>query len=134
MFAVITNDFIALENAPFGWRWTSEKHSAVPLGDRSEIKPLSEPKALEAWEYAKSLQGTSYRMRFKEIAELEVENPAESLPEGFIREWLSGHLSETQGPVYLSWSERMAVQTDSKTLVKYWNTFCYPVEDVVIWP
>ena len=115
MFATTAEDYTPLDTYTFGWRWTSENHSAVPADERNAIRPLSNLKAAEAWEHAKSLQGLPYRKRFEETAELDIEARPESGTENYVLEWLLRNIPESTDSIYFSWSETKAVQTDHYT-------------------
>lgn len=134
MFNTSETDYLALETYRFGWRWTDIRRIVIPEDDLIRIKPLSIEKAKEAWEYANRLQGSSYRTRFKEVDTFEVDGRGTENSDAEVAHWLQKYLSSGSDTIYVSWTEQQAMTTDVRTFVLYWETFCFPVEDVVIWP
>jgi hypothetical protein len=51
------------------------------------------------------------------------------VPVTFFKQNLSNEI------VYIFWKKKIAVQTDTETLIRYFSDFCYPSsDDVTIWP
>jgi Protein of unknown function (DUF2947) len=134
MFETIESDYDEMDGYPFAWRWTGENHADISPEILERIKPLSEARARDAWDHALGLQGEFYKKRFSETDELEVDRTDVNDPENGVSAWLCSVLPASDEPVYISWTERMAARTERDVIVNHWNTFCYPVEDVVIWP
>ena len=134
MFDVRKTDYSPIEDYTFGWRWTDQNRVDVPLAELSRIKPLTQEKAREAWDYSAAFQGKAYRTRFREIDEFHINGRGEPDRDDVVQDWLEKRLPPEGERVFISWTERMAVETDRETFIKHWDTFCYPVEDVVIWP
>ncbi|WP_456426645.1 hypothetical protein [Rhodocaloribacter sp.] len=129
MFDVSEKDYAPLEDYRYGWRWTDPNRLSLAPDDLRRIRPLTPEKAREAWTYSEAFQGKAYQTRFREIDAFHVDARNEA-----VRAWLHATLPPEPERLFLSWTEDMAVETDRDTLVRHWDTFCYPVEDVVIWP
>ena len=129
MFAVDPKDYIPLADYTFAWRWRDADRVDIPVAALRRIRPLSTPKAGQAWEYVKRFQGDAYWSRSREVGEFAVDGQSAGA-----RSWLAGHLPGQTAKIYISWTQRMALETDSALFIEYWDTFCFPVEDVVIWP
>ena len=123
-----------MDGYPFAWRWTGEKHADIAEKMLSRIRPLNDSRARDVWDHALRLQGENYQERFEETDELDVDRRGAGEPDDIVSTWLKSVLPDTSGPVFISWTERMAVQTELGVFIRHWDTFCYPVEDVVIWP
>ena len=134
MFDPNDSDTVSLEGYPFAWRWTGENHANISEEMLARIQPLNDKSAGEAWQHAMGIQGMSYQEQFTETHELEVDRRGADEPEHDVGEWLKARLPDHSDPIFVSWTERMAAKTDRETFIQHWNTFCYPVEDVVIWP
>jgi len=134
MFEVTEKDYSPIEAYPFGWRWTEKNRIDIPPHALSRIKPFTEEKARAAWDYAEGFQGKMYWTRFQEIDGYDINGRGSPDLDDEIRQWLANTLPATPERVFISWTEQMAVETDRETFINYWDTFCYPVEDVVIWP
>ena len=134
MFIVEQNQYASIDSYPFAWRWTDRSRRVIPPEDLCRIKPLSPETALLAWTYAESLQGEAYWKRFQEIDQFDINGRGSPQYDENIHSWLHQRLPAEAQTIFISWSERMAVETDRATFVRYWDTFCFPVEDVVIWP
>ena len=133
MFTVRKSEYLSVDDYQFGWRWTSKDHANISVEDLNRIRPLSAREADGAWEYSKTLQGKNYAVRFVEQDEFEVDGRATPELDDATREWLTGVLPPGNETVFISWGKNMAVETDLAIFLQYWDTFCYPVEDVVIW-
>lgn len=134
MFEAKQGDYVPLGGHAFGWRWTEKDRVDIAPDALRRIKPLTPQKAEEAMAYSEAFQGEAYRMRFREIDQYDVDGRWEPALDDKVRSWLHGALPREQERIFVSWTERMAVETDRDTFVQHWDTFCYPVEDVVIWP
>jgi len=133
-FIVGTRDYVTLDTWPFGWRFADSELVDIPVRDRDEIRPFSETAARLAWDYAAALHGQSYRDRFRETAELQVDGRGSASLEGPVSERLDSILPATTEQLFVSWTERMAAESRRDFFVRHWSAFCFPVEDVVIWP
>ena len=121
-------DFVAMDGYPFAWRWKRENVDSSLSG----IKPLTESKAAELYEYSKRFQGRDYHDLFDEQAFLDLE--VSGLGNKEVADWLEKTFPESNDQLIISWTQRQAVLTDLQTFVVNWFSFCMPVEDVVIWP
>ncbi|MFK8067665.1 MAG: hypothetical protein AB8D52_05420 [Gammaproteobacteria bacterium] len=93
------------------WRWTHDSHRILPEGDLSKIKALNSPSA---------------EILFIEKPNLsrKVENVAcTDTPTNFLKKNLTKEI------IYVFWNPQTAVETDTETLIKYFNDFCYPSSD-----
>lgn len=134
MFTFSDSDIVSLDAFPISWRWRSEKHNRLPDADLAKIHPFTPDKASAAYKYSDNFQGKNYRDKFQEIDEYPVEVRGENPAGENVRDWLINLLGKTPLPIFISWSKNWAVATDSDTLIRFWDDFLYPVEDVVIWP
>lgn len=134
MFETTESDYVPMDGYPFAWRWTGENHADISTEMLERIRPLNEFRASDAWDHALKLQGENYRERFEEKDELEVDRRGAGEPADQVSQWLNSILPESDEPIYVSWTKNMAAQTEREVFVSNWSTFCYPVEDVVIWP
>ena len=134
MFTYHESDCISLEAFPIKWRWLEENHTPLPEADLQTIHPLSEAKAREAYAYSSNFQGENYRTRYQEIDEYHVEGRNHEPYYKNAREWLLSHLGNDSGIIFISWIEPWAMAVELRTFLTYWESFLYPVEDVVIWP
>ena len=130
MFSIEPHDSVPLDTFAIRWRWTEAQHTALPPAHLHRIQPLTEAKAQAAYAYAKAFQGSGYRTRFREVAEFAVGDREDA---GVAR-WLRDTLPDGPALLFISWTERFAAAVAVDTFIAYWSSFCYPVEDVVIWP
>lgn len=135
MFVTKASDFASLESIPYAWRWTNRSPVEIPESDLRHIRPFTDLKALEAWEYAKRFQGKRYWDEYEEVGEFNVDGRVNSRDDTLVFDWLSKTLPSVESTtIFISWTEAMSVQTQRSIFVEYWDAFCFPVEDVVIWP
>lgn len=134
MFKVSDTDYVPVGDYIFGWRWIDKDRVEISDERLARIRPLTKERAEAAWDYSKSFQGIAYSERFLEIDEYHVDGRGDPGRDGAVRDWLTKCLDQEAERVFISWTKQQAVETDLSTFIKFWNTFCYPVEDVVIWP
>jgi len=134
MFEVDDKDYVQLRECPFGCRWTDSVRAPISDDELSQIRPLSFQKSQAAWDYAEAFQGENYWERFQEIDQFTADGRGDEGHDNVIRAWLTKCLSSEPIPLFVSWTEQQAVETNALVFIKYWDTFCYPVEDLVIWP
>lgn len=132
-FQIAPEHVVPWEGYPFAWRWTDPQRRALPAADLVRVRPLTTAKAGEAWHHAGTLQGAAYRDRFREVDAFAVDGRSD-VHEAAAAGWLGRTLPCTPEPVFVSWTPRMAVATVRDVFVRHWASFCFPVEDVVIWP
>lgn len=134
MFELDDDDTQPLSQSLFSWRWLERGRTEIAARELSRIVALSEEKAAEAFCYAEAFQGAAYQSRYHELEGFEVDGRGDQHLEDSVQEWLERRLPPEQQPLFISWTERVAVVTDRQLFVRYWESFCYPVEDIVIWP
>ncbi len=106
-----TNDF------ELSWRWTQKSHCLIPEEDLIKIKPLTESCSESLYKQRPIISGNSQEIECQET------------PNDFLTKNLGTEI------VYVLWSNKLGIQTDTKTLIKYFSDFCYPSsDDVTIWP
>lgn len=133
MFQIAEKDYLPLTDYIFGWRWMDAKRIVIPKEDLNLIKPMAYEKAKMAYAYSNGLQGKTYFEKYDEKAFYEIDSRYDT-DKAAINSWLAAQLPKGNEKLFVSWSEQQAVETDQNIFIKYWDTFCYPVEDSVIWP
>lgn len=133
MFEISENDCVSLEDFAYGWRWTDTDRIKITADHLARIKPLTPDKAEEAWTYSNAFQGEAYRTRFHEMDEYHIDGSGDLVRADAVQ-WLRARLPSDDVQIFISWTEQQAVATVLDTFIRYWDAFCFPVEDVVIWP
>jgi hypothetical protein len=133
-FSLQPRDYRPIDSWPFGWRFVDTDRIEIPRPDLDRIRPLSEAASRSAWDHAAVLHGSGYRNRFTETDGFEVNGRWSAELEDPVTAWLEEVIPPTNAPLFLSWTERMAVETVRDVFVRHWSAFCYPVEDLVAWP
>ncbi len=130
------DDLQPMEGFPWAWRWTDPSRANVEADALEHIRPLTPAAASRVLERSSVLQGKEYPARFEEIADLDVglHGRFDEHRDGITREWLARYVPESDDPVVVSYDERHAMLTTGAIFVRHWDTFCFPVEDVVIFP
>jgi hypothetical protein len=137
VISLTPSDYAAVEGFPLAWRWTRGKQwNVLPPQDLSRIRPLVPAKAAEV--YARRLEfldPTHWRLlREDTISEVSRFNDAGSQDDRAGRAWLEAIPVPGDSVVLVSWGEELAARTDWSVFRAYWSDFCYPFDQVVIWP
>jgi hypothetical protein len=103
---------------PLAWRWTQPSHSVLPAEVLAGIRPLSAPEAARLCTTA-SPRGSSV-----------VSHSASDSAD--VSRWLRSIQPDSQVPVYVGWSEELAVEMSWGIFTQYWDDFCYPSSDDVM--
>jgi len=133
-FVIEEVDYLNMRDTPYGWRWLDTKRVDIPKDELNGIRPLTPEKAKAAYSYSERFQGTAYQQYFEELDTFVVDSRGDQERRETVSRWLEMRLPADQSDLLISWTEKMAVVTDRDLFIKYWDSFCYPVEDVVIWP
>lgn len=134
MFHYDDTDFCKMAEFALKWRWTSAKHNKLPLDELAKIQPFTEDTANILWQYSKRMQGKNYQEKYQEVDEFHVPGRNDAKAVDVTRIWLQEKIGGTTQPLLISWIESWAALTTIEIFIKYWDDFCYPVEDNVIWP
>jgi len=102
MFHLKDKDYLPLEAYRFGWRWTNPDHTDLSPDARSRIKPLTDEKARQAWDYAHGFQGDAYWARFREVEAFAVEGRGAPDRDGVVRDWLRTRLPPSEEKVFIT--------------------------------
>jgi hypothetical protein len=136
----LSNDFEYrdLEEFPYKWRWIDSKYNVLPEHELKMIFPLAEKssgllfdlalKYSQDWEYHPSED------LFYDVDSIETKDKSEDSDIKGIRIWLSNRLPKDNPEIFISWQPDTAVRTNVNLFVKYWDDFCYPGDDVAIFP
>ncbi len=139
IFELTKADFAPMAQFPLAWRWTDPGRITpmeVSADAIAEIAPLTPEAATRAHAHAAYLLRPPKRTAFTEVADFDVGRIGrQSLAaEAEVRTWLTQHLGDETGRLVISWSAAWAATTTVANFIALWPTFCYPVEDIVIWP
>lgn len=126
--------FQSMDQFPLKWRWTDPRWNELPAEDLARIRPLAAFKAEELCERGIAFYH-AFKLRrelFTSIAEFEYETAIDPSTTG--RPWLQARSVPEGCSVLVYLGQELAVLTDWPTFVKYWDDFCYPMENVMVWP
>jgi hypothetical protein len=127
------SDFQSMDQFPLKWRWTDPRWNELPPERLLRIRPLVASKAKEIHGRGMAFFHALKRRRdlFSHISE---HDDSGSVGPETARQWLSG-LPAAEGPaVLVYWDLGTAAVTDWATFCEYWDDFCYPMSDVIVWP
>jgi hypothetical protein len=131
-------EYRPLEEFQYKWRWTDPKYNLLPGHALEMIFPLAKRSSEKLFEYSlKYSRGWEYRPSedlFSDIVSIEAGVLSEDADIEGIRTWLANRLPKDLPEIFISWQPDMAVKTNTGIFVKYWDDFCYPGDDVAIFP
>lgn len=105
------------------WRWTSEKHNALPDEDLRRIRPLSPRSAREIAPRAHAICTAKGGETFSADDESAV-----------VGSRLAALPIADDADLLVSFDDELAVETNWGVFRRYWDDFCYPVSyNVAIW-
>jgi hypothetical protein len=127
------NDLGTAEQFPLSWSWTDAKWNLLPIETLNKIHPLVGPKADEACQHGmrfldRSTLRDSLFAKIEEFDDVGSENPNSA------RVWLKTLTVEGDPTIFVSWGGDLVLLTAWSVFCEYWNDFCYPMEDVLVWP
>ena len=108
---------MTIQEFPLAWRWTQPSHAVLPAEVLAGIRPLRASEAAGVCTAALAPSAST------------VSRPASDPVD--VRSWLRSVQPDSQVPVYVSWSEDLAVETRWGIFTEYWDDFCYPSSDDV---
>jgi hypothetical protein len=111
-----------IHDFPLIWRWTDSRHSMLPEPVLSQLQPLGAQEARLAFEHVKSFQ------QFPGIKH------TADVSDGEGCSWLRNQHGGLADIVTISWSIDWALRTSWQIFTEYWSDFCYPFDDVTVWP
>lgn len=115
------------------WRWTDKRWNPLPAAELAKIRPLS----CEAAKMLRRLSLAFYhalkrrRDLFAELAEFDASIPKDP---NEARYWLRTLPVEEDRFLFVSWHDDLGVITESSTFCDFWENFCHPAENVIVWP
>jgi hypothetical protein len=136
----LSNDFeySVLEEFPYKWRWIDPKYNVLPEHELKMIFPLAEKSSELLFYHAlKYSQDWEYRLSedlFYDIVSIDAKVISDDADIEGIRTWLLNHLPKDNPEIFISWQPDTAVRTNVNLFVRYWDDFCYPGDDVAIFP
>jgi hypothetical protein len=130
---LIPCDFDSMDRFPLRWRWTDPKWNKLPAERLEKIRPLIASRAREINERGMAFYHALERRQdlFSQI--LEHDDSGSVSPEA-VKLWLRSLPAVEEQSVLVHWDQETAVLTNWATFCEYWDDFCYPMSDVVIWP
>lgn len=120
-----------MDKFPLKWRWTDDDYYRLPDEELEKILPLTQESAKDTWK--KSLTFIDLNNEFLPNPELfdSIEIIESNDSDNVIR-WLSEKI--TSDTIILSWQPEFSVKTCRDVFLRYWDEFCYPSDDLSIWP
>lgn len=124
---------ITLNEFPLKWRWTDEKYQNFTQEQLNLIQPLESQSAKIIHNIATSFLSEKENNNmvpneniFKNIDFINANDFEQT------KIWLKNKIDYSK--IFISWSEEIAIITDSQLFLDYWDDFCYPSsDDVSIW-
>ena len=124
-FENIYDHITSMDKFRLKWRFTDAKHSVLPDGDLEQLKPLDEDASTFLWNFID--KSRLYPQYFQSI------DKASVLPGGEedTRNWLFQRGVPFGEDVFLSWERTDAMIVPWKVFVKYFDSFYY-AEDLMV--
>ena len=130
--------FIDIMNTKFemAYRFNNPRYNVLPINDQRGIFPVSKDIALQAWRMlfgdhvnhiAEISAGSPINLELIENTEVD----SDSIESG--TESLRDTLLPGNNLVLVLWSKEIAALTLSSIFTTYWDDFCYPGDDIVVW-
>src|SRR6266542_1594921 len=116
---------------PLAWRWTDSQYAVLSTAALSSIQPVGVHDAQTAFEQAQVFRpdGRLSASLFTSIA-----RHSADVTDQDGSAWLRARHERLADIVTIVWSAECAVRTTWETFTEHWSDFCYPMEDVIIWP
>lgn len=126
-------DYMPMSEFGMRYRWT--EHIRLSPKKLARIKPLTVPKADEAWRRSsdfrepKAADGRPSALLWTEIEELAEPTDAAGA------DWLERRIDADESPIIVCWNRDTAIETDARMFARHWESFCYPSsDDVAVFP
>ena len=124
--------FLPMSEFSLKYRFTDPKWNLLPKEYLTKIRPFS-----VAW--ARRLRERSIAFLYSldrrvDLFTQVLHHDADGEPEEITRSWLQDLPSDDDEDVVISWNREDAVLAPWGVFVRYWDDFCYPFENVVVWP
>lgn len=110
---------------PLAWRWTQPSHNVLPPEVMTQIVPLSQVLAPGGV----TTGGELDRSSFEEVQTASADVPCEQGAE-----WLRLLPVAPAEQVIVRWDSLTSVRTTWRVFADYWDDFCYPHDDVEVFP
>lgn len=125
-------DLTPLSDFSERWRWTDPAHDLLPQDALDTIQPVSAFRALDVWNAERRFLDVRENSLSRDFFTVE-RFPIPQEREGAKR-WLARRLVPATERVVICYGQETAVITTAETFVNYWDSFCYPSDDVTVWP
>jgi hypothetical protein len=112
---------------PLAWRWTDSRYAVFPEAILSQLQPLELQDAKIAFERARSFQRNS------NITNSSITRSADISDEDGCT-WLQAQHGDLGDVVTISWTHFWGLRTTWQIFTEHWSDFCYPSDDVTVWP
>jgi hypothetical protein len=127
------SDFQSMDRFPLRWRWTDPKWNELPPERLSRILPLTASKAKEFYERGMAFFH-ALNLRRDLFSQISEHDDTASVDPATARRWLKSLPVAEGQSVLVLWDRETAALADWTTFCEYWDDFCYPMSDVIVWP
>jgi hypothetical protein len=114
------------------WRFTEEKYDKLPDQHLEQLKPLDTKATKFVWDYISETNlhaNVPFKKDFfRTIDKARISNNNEKE----IKKWLYQRAIPFDRPVFLSWQPTDAMIVPWKLLIKYFDSFYYPGDDLTV--